>query len=104
MAPGIVNALVWVALSSASGAPADTAAPAKKDTAPEAPAPTAKKDITPAETPKARLLEGMGKTPQEEALLDEVSQAIQSYEAESKDFKHEVQLLIEKKYDEKRNL
>ena len=45
----------------------------------------------------------MGKTPEEEKLLEEISQAIDDYETESKDFCREVQLLVEKKYEEKRN-
>ncbi|MBX5483850.1 MAG: tetratricopeptide repeat protein [Myxococcaceae bacterium] len=45
----------------------------------------------------------MGRTPEEERLYEELSQAIETYENESKDFRREVQLLVEKKYEEKRN-
>src|SRR6185436_9727991 len=51
-----------------------------------------------------RYFEGMGKTPEEEKTYEEISQAIDEYETESKDFRKEVQLLVEKKYEEKRNL
>jgi cellulose synthase operon protein C len=53
--------------------------------------------------PRTRFFEGMGRTPDEKALLDELSAAIERYEAESKDFRREVQLLVEKKYEDKRN-
>ncbi|MER2566641.1 MAG: hypothetical protein ABTQ32_38315, partial [Myxococcaceae bacterium] len=64
----------------------------------------AKSDAPPAEAkPKTRYYEGMGRTEQEKRLLEEVSQALATYEEESREFKREVQLLIEKKYEEKRN-
>jgi TolA-binding protein len=64
----------------------------------------AKSDAPPApEKPKTRYYEGMGRTEQEKRLLEEVSQAMATYEEESREFKREVQLLIEKKYEEKRN-
>jgi uncharacterized membrane-anchored protein YjiN (DUF445 family) len=50
-----------------------------------------------------RLLAELGRTPEQKRLLEEVSQALQAYEEESREFKREVQLLIEKKYEEKRN-
>jgi cellulose synthase operon protein C len=53
--------------------------------------------------PVTRYYEGMGRTPEQKRLLEEVSQALQAYEEESREFKREVQLLIEKKYEEKRN-
>jgi tetratricopeptide (TPR) repeat protein len=56
-----------------------------------------------AEAPKSRYLEGMGRTPEEEALLKEFSEAIQTYEQESRDFRREVQLLVERKYEQKRS-
>lgn len=62
-----------------------------------------KVDVAPTVKPKTRYLEGFGRTPEEEKLLEEISRAIESYEQESKDFRREVQLLIEKKYEEKRN-
>ena len=57
---------------------------------------------TPAK-PVTRYYEGMGRTPEQKRMLEEVSQALQTYEEESREFKREVQLLIEKKYEEKRN-
>jgi TolA-binding protein len=64
----------------------------------------AKSESPPAEAkPKTRYYEGMGRTEQEKRLLEEVSQALSTYEEESREFKREVQLLIEKKYEEKRN-
>lgn len=58
---------------------------------------------TEAAKPKTRYYEGMGRTEEQKRLLEEVSQAIAAYEEESKEFKREVQLLIEKKYEEKKN-
>lgn len=72
--------------------PALPSADAKADSAPAAP-----------EKPKSRYYEGMGRSEKEKRLLEEVSQAIATYEEESREFKREVQLLIEKKYEEKRN-
>lgn len=67
-------------------------------------APDQKADVTPGqEKPKTRYFEGMGRTPEEQAKLEELSRAIELYEAESREFKREVQLLVEKKYEEKRN-
>ncbi|MBI3182546.1 MAG: tetratricopeptide repeat protein [Myxococcales bacterium] len=45
----------------------------------------------------------MGRTPEEVRQLEEITRALEAYEAESRDFRREVQLLIEKKYEEKRN-
>ena len=61
-----------------------------------------KTDAAPVEKPKTRYLEGLG-TPDQAQVLEELSRAIEEYEQESKDFKREVQLLVEKKYEEKRN-
>ncbi|MFZ5470775.1 MAG: tetratricopeptide repeat protein [Myxococcota bacterium] len=69
----------------------------------EAPASEEKKDVAPTEKPQTRYFEGMGRTPEEERVLEELSRALQTYEEESKEFRREVQLLIEKKYEEKRN-
>lgn len=62
-----------------------------------------KKDAVPAERKKTRYFEGMGRTPEEERMYEELSRAIESYEKESRDFRREVQLLVEKKYEEKRS-
>ncbi len=78
-------------------------APAAGPTLPE-PAGATKADVVPeGKKEKTRYLEGMGRTPQEEKQLEEISRALEEYETESKDFRHEVQLLVEKKYEEKRN-
>lgn len=63
-----------------------------------------KTDAPPAaEKPKTRYYEGMGRTDAQKRMLEEVSQALATYEDESREFRREVQLLIEKKYEEKRN-
>ncbi len=66
------------------------------------PPPEGKTDAAPVEKPKTRFFEGMG-TPEQTEVLEELSRAIEEYEQESRDFKREVQLLVEKKYEEKRN-
>ena len=45
----------------------------------------------------------MGRTPEEQKQLDDLQQMLRSYEDESRDFKRDVQLLVEKKYEEKRS-
>lgn len=52
--------------------------------------------------PKPRYFEGMGRTPEEERQLEELSRAIQTYEEASREFRREVQLRVEKKYQERR--
>ena len=54
--------------------------------------------------PPPRLFEGMGRTDEENRLLDELSRTIESYESESRDFRRDIQLLVERKFEEKRNL
>ncbi len=65
--------------------------------------PTSGPAAAPAAKPQTRYLEGMGRTAEEKGLYEEISRALQAYEEESKDFRREVQLLVEKKYEEKRN-
>ena len=48
------------------------------------------------------VFEGMGQTPEEQAEYKDFSDSVKHYEAESKEFRKEVQLLIEKKYEQKR--
>src|SRR6266849_3243356 len=48
-------------------------------------------------------LEGLGRTPQEEKLLEEISRTIEVYEQIGRAFKREIQLLIEQKYKERRS-
>src|SRR5688572_25517558 len=84
-------------LALAQGAAPPPAAPAPSPTAP------AKTDVVPTAKAPSRYLEGLGRTPDEERQLDEISRALETYENESKDFRREVQLLVEKKYEEKRS-
>jgi cellulose synthase operon protein C len=62
-----------------------------------------KRDVAPETKRDSRFLEGLGRTPEEERLLEEISRALEHYEGESREFRREVQLLVEKKYEEKRN-
>src|SRR5713101_7212062 len=52
---------------------------------------------------KNRYLQGLGRTPEEEKQLEEISRALESYEQDAKEFRRDVQVLVEKRYDEKRN-
>jgi TolA-binding protein len=88
----------------AGAAPAPAAVSSGAGNAADAgPAPQAKADAVPALVAKTRYFEGMGRTETEKARLEELTRAIETYEAESKEFRHEIQLLVEKKYEEKRN-
>ncbi len=91
-----------------AGVPEPTRGPAAVPSPSGSTAPTiadggTKADIAPAEKVKTRYFEGMGRTAAEVAQLEELSKTLQEYESESKEFKREVQLLVEKKYEEKRN-
>jgi cellulose synthase operon protein C len=90
--------------------------PAPKGPGTEAPAPTVLPSATPSasgasDEPKnatdagvqTKYYEGMGLSVEQQLQLDEMSNAIQTYEEESKEFKKEIQLLVEKKYEDKRN-
>ena len=46
--------------------------------------------------------EGLGHTPEQEKLLEQLSEAVQSYEQESREYRRSVQRLVEKKYEERR--
>src|SRR5712692_1838633 len=85
----------------ASAAPAVPQAESPPQVRPDLP--ETKTDVSPRIKESSQFLEGLGRTPAEEKLLEEISRALQTYEAESKEFKREVQLLVEKKYDEKRS-
>lgn len=63
-----------------------------------------KQAVAPESAPKTKYFEGMGTSAEEKALLEEVSRALQAYEVDSREFKREVQLLVEKKYEDKRNI
>jgi TolA-binding protein len=89
----------------AAGKPAATkpaAAPA-----PAAPAPAAdaadKADVSPEAQPRANPMHGLGRTPEEQRQLDDIGAAIESYETEAQEFRRDVQLLVQKKYEEKRS-
>ncbi|MFP2910966.1 tetratricopeptide repeat protein [Pyxidicoccus sp. 3LFB2] len=56
----------------------------------------------PAAPMPAEYLKGLGRTPEQEALLQDVSRAMKTYEEESREFHREVQLLVERKYEQKR--
>ena len=88
---------------SATKPPALPAAPP----VPEGPAPAAseadKTDVSPENEPKANPLHGLGRTPEEQQQLDEMGRAMDTYEAEAAEFRHDVQLLVQKKYEEKRS-
>ena len=82
-------------------APAGTTqAPA--EASPPATAAPEKKDVPPAQKPKVGM-DGMGRTPEEQKQLNDLQEMLRSYEDESRDFKRDVQLLVEKKYEEKRS-
>ncbi|HUM10689.1 MAG TPA: tetratricopeptide repeat protein [Myxococcaceae bacterium] len=76
-------------------------APAPADAA-AATATPEKQDVQPAQKPSLSLA-GTGRTPEEQKQLDELQDMLRSYEDESRDFKRDVQLLVEKKYEEKRS-
>jgi len=92
------------AAKDADGKPAPIAPPAVSPSGTPSPSgeKDAKTDAQPEQKAKTRFFEGMGKTPEQVKQLEELSAALETYEQESKDFKREVQLLVEKKYEEKR--
>ncbi|KFE61912.1 tetratricopeptide repeat protein [Hyalangium minutum] len=85
------------------------AAAAQQPAKPEGAAPTEGAAAAPAQAEPAkkpsdnRSLAGMGRTPEEEERLRVLSADLQRYEEEARDFRREVQLLVERKYEEKRN-
>ena len=82
-------------------APAE-ATPEPAETAPTSATTPEKRDVQPVQKPKLGM-QGMGRTPEEQKQLDELQEMLRSYEDESRDFKRDVQLLVEKKYEEKRS-
>src|SRR5688572_1098740 len=86
-------------------APGNGSAPpaAKGGTAPAEGGGAPPAEAAPAQPPQSRYLDGMGRTPEEEARLRELSADLQRYEDEARDFRREVQLLVERKYEEKRS-
>src|SRR5215472_4384454 len=71
---------------------ASRAGPAQPAVAPA----DSKRDVSPQGEEHTVRLQGLGRTPEEEKLLDEISRVIDAYETESKEFRREVQQLIEK--------
>ncbi|SEU38504.1 tetratricopeptide repeat protein [Stigmatella erecta] len=51
---------------------------------------------------QGRYLEGMGRTPEDEALLQELSRALQAYEAEAREYRLEARRLMERRYEARR--
>lgn len=89
---------------SPSGEKESAAAPTDGGTPAAGAATATKTDIGPGgPKPQNRYFEGMGHTPEEVKHLEEITEALKLYEDESREFKREVQLLVEKKYEEKRN-
>ncbi|RYZ36963.1 MAG: tetratricopeptide repeat protein [Myxococcaceae bacterium] len=70
----------------------------------EAPSTTGKSKKSPGQAKAHALvsLEGLGRTPEQEKLLGEVSRALKEYEAESRAFHNEVKELVERRYKQKR--
>ena len=69
----------------------------------QAPAqPASKPDVIP-NAPAPKGMEGLGRTPEEQQRLDDLQRMLETYETESKDFRRDVQLMVEKKYEEKRS-
>ncbi len=83
--------------------PSGSAAAASADGGTPAATETAKTDVAPGQKATTKYFEGMGRTPEEQRYLEELTAALKLYEEESREFKREVQLLVEKKYEEKRN-
>jgi tetratricopeptide (TPR) repeat protein len=79
-----------------------TARAAAQDAARPEPAAEAKAPAP--EQPRARSrFAGLGHTPEQEKLLEELSEAVERYEQESREFRQEVQQLIQRKYQQKRD-
>jgi len=86
-------ALVCLAWSASRAGPAQPAVAGPAES---------KRDVSPEGDERTVRLQGLGRTPEEEKLLDEISRVIDAYETEAKEFRREVQQLIEKRYEEKR--
>ncbi|HSP81987.1 MAG TPA: tetratricopeptide repeat protein [Myxococcaceae bacterium] len=59
-------------------------------------------EATEAAQPPGSRFAGLGRTPEQEKLLEELSEAVQRYEEESREYRREVQRLIQHRYEEKR--
>ncbi|HYO53806.1 tetratricopeptide repeat protein [Archangium sp.] len=82
--------LTFLTLATARAAAQDEARPEPATAAPQ-------------QQPARSRFSGLGRTPEQEKLLEELSEAVQRYEEESREYKREIQRLIEKKYQEKRD-
>ncbi|WNG49611.1 tetratricopeptide repeat protein [Archangium minus] len=82
--------LTLLTLATAQAAAQDSARPQSAAAAPQ-------------QQPVRSRFAGLGRTPEHEKLLEELSEAVQRYEEESRAYKREVQRLIEKKYRERRD-
>src|SRR5450755_1717183 len=96
--------------TSQTPAPPAGAKKAVSKPSPAAPAPASaaatdadKADVAPDAVPKSNPLHGLGRTPEEQRQLDDMGRAMDSYEVEATEFRHDVQLLVQKKYEEKRS-
>ena len=114
VAPGVALALKpkkGAAAAAADAGPADAGAKAAQD-APPAQAcgasSVAVADAGPAPGPgegdRDKGLEAFGKTDEDRAELKDLTQTLKDYEEQAKEYRKEVQLLIEKKYRDKRDL
>src|SRR3954469_16827125 len=98
----LLTLLMLTSLTAAARPPAGEAGSAQPAPAAATSPPPPAAVAPPAQPPERRHLEGLGRTPEEEAMLRDISHALQEYEEEARDFRHEVQLLVERKYEEKR--
>jgi cellulose synthase operon protein C len=87
----LLSALLWCALDGAALAQTPDPTDAQRAV------------VTPTSRDQRRYFEGMGRNPQEEQLFQDYSRAIELYEAETKEFRREVQQLLEKNYQAKRS-
>ncbi len=98
--------LVVAAQAPAASTPAKKAKPPVAAPAAPSPGPDSteedKADVTPGAA-KANLMRGLGRTPEEQKQLDELGTAIEAYEAEATEYRKDVQLLVQKKYEDKRS-
>jgi tetratricopeptide (TPR) repeat protein len=80
----------------------DTAAPPPQACSPVGAPQADKKDAAVQDIDKGSL-ERFGKTPEEKAELKELTETLRNYEEQSKEYRKEIQLLVEKKYRDKRD-
>ncbi|MBZ4400576.1 tetratricopeptide repeat protein [Myxococcus sp. AS-1-15] len=88
---------VLLSLASLPAAAQATEAPA------QATGPSDTEAPSPSGTPSRDYLNGLGRSPDEELLLQDVSRALRTYDEESREFSRDVQGLMEHKYEQKRD-